>query len=60
MWNDGFVSIMFDWGWLWIPVDNVFYIHPLSPTIAGWPVWLKSVLLPQMQNFICVWVLWLG
>jgi len=28
--NDGFVSIVSDWSWLWIPIDNAFYIHPLQ------------------------------
>lgn len=35
MLNDGFVSIMFGWSWLWVPVDNIFYIHPLQLLLVG-------------------------
>lgn len=39
MLNDGFVSIMFGWSWLWVPVDNIFYIHPLQLLLVGQSGW---------------------
>lgn len=52
MWNDGFVSIIFDCSCLLIPLDNgVFFIHLLS-AFASQPVWLKSFL-PHKCKILC-------
>lgn len=59
MLNDGFVSIMFGWGWLWVPVDNVFYIHPLQLLLvdqSGWNLFYPTNAEFCMRLGVVAWI----